>query len=219
MRDTHPMRAPTAQIITTGIVIVSLLIAMASPSIAGKRRHRRAHHNANAEQHVSFSVADVHHPQHAATEDAPEDQELPGEKTIAAATVTQPAIAQNESKKRDYGFFSAIWQRRYLPAWGTLGAGVAVLSGGIAFGAIAQSANQRAHDATVQPEAWTLRNKAQKNALAANILMGIGGAAVITSTILFYLEYQKELKQRRQEITLELDITKGGGKILLAGRF
>ncbi|MCC6746201.1 MAG: hypothetical protein IT371_00995 [Deltaproteobacteria bacterium] len=140
--------------------------------------------------------------------------------TGEAAGGVAPAAVEVPPAQQEPGFMSRIFTKRYWHAWTTLSVGLGALAGGAAFGVMSRQANQEAADAQVQPEAWTLRDKAQKNALTANILLGAGGAAVATSVLLFALEYRKESKERQSEkLSIGFDLAKGGGSLMVGGRF
>ena len=76
----------------------------------------------------------------------------------------------------------------------------------------------------LQPQSWTMRDKAQKSALTADILFAAGGAAVATSLVLFYLEYKKETRELRAKddgnnLSIGVNVAREGGGISLKGRF
>jgi TolB-like protein len=95
-------------------------------------------------------------------------------------------------------FFSSVLAKRYWAGWLALGAGVAALGAGVGFGVISSGAASDAKAAEEQVEAWTLRDKAEKNALTANIMFGVAGGAVIAASVLFYLEYRSERAEHRR---------------------
>lgn len=83
------------------------------------------------------------------------------------------------------GFIESI----RLPAWIASGVGLACLATGIAFGAHMQSQQNSLDDTrgiTIKEiqEMESFKETGERDALAANILFGIGGAALLTSVIL-----------------------------------
>jgi hypothetical protein len=124
-----------------------------------------------------------------------------------------------DQKLDEMSFFSNIWAGRYWLGWSVLGVGVATLGGATAFGIISNGAESDARNAGTQVEAWQHRDKAEKNALVANILFGVGGAAVITSVVLLYLEYRQERSERKRALDLAVIPTPGGAAFSLGGRF
>jgi TolB-like protein len=135
--------------------------------------------------------------------------------TAAAAAPAEVVV------NKEPGLVSRLASRRYMHAWAVASAGVATLGAGVAFGVISSKANTAAGEAEYQREAWLQRDKAQKNALTANILYGVGGAAVLTSVVLFYLEHRKEMREQRNErdISLDFQVAQQGGGVSLKGRF
>jgi len=123
--------------------------------------------------------------------------------------------------KNDKSFVKRIWQRRYRYGWATAGVGVAALSAAAVFGVLSSKANKSAGEARLQVDAWTLRDKAQKNALTANILFAVSGAALVTSAIIFYREHKKETRELRSgsDMTIGVNVAKGGGGVSMQGRF
>ncbi|MCB9555396.1 MAG: hypothetical protein H6707_04780 [Deltaproteobacteria bacterium] len=112
-----------------------------------------------------------------------------------------------------------IWSKGYWPAWTSAGVGVAALSTAAIFGAISARANKNAQNAQYQPEAWTQRDKAQKNATIANVMFAVGGAALTASTIMFYLTYKQERKRQQRGLKLDLAASHTGGQLFLTSRF
>lgn len=135
----------------------------------------------------------------------------------AAAAAPAEVVVNKEP-----GLVSRLASRRYVHAWSVASAGIATLGAGVAFGVISSKANTAAADAEYQREAWLQRDKAQKNALTANILYGVGGAAVLTSVVLFYLEHRKEMSEKRNErdsLSLDFQVAQQGGGVTLKGSF
>lgn len=113
----------------------------------------------------------------------------------------------------------SLFSGRYWHAWTAAGAGVAALGAAAVFGVFSRKANREAHDALTQPDAWTLQDEARKNALGANVMFAVGGAALVTSAILFYVEARQERREQRQRLQLGINIAKGGGHLTVKGRF
>jgi hypothetical protein len=111
---------------------------------------------------------------------------------------------------------------RYWHAWMMMGVGVAALGTGIVFGVIAKSGESKARDAATQPEAYKERDGARKNALVANILYAGGGAALLTSALLFVLEARSEhMDARRAAARLKagVELAPGAGTLVVRGWF
>jgi len=151
-------------------------------------------------------------------------------KAETVASVTSPDLSPTSAAvapaevvvNKEPGLMSRLASRRYMHAWSVAGAGIATLGAGVAFGVISSKANTAAGEAEYQREAWLQRDKAQKNALTANILYGVGGAAVLTSVVLFYLEHRKEMSEQRNEregLSLEFQVAQQGGGVTLKGSF
>ena len=86
---------------------------------------------------------------------------------------------------------------------------------------VSAGANNEARAAESQPKAWLARDKAQRNALVANICYGVGGAAALTSAIWFIVEYRRDRAESRQlrRIQVGLDVAQGGGAVTARGEF
>jgi TolB-like protein/F0F1-type ATP synthase membrane subunit c/vacuolar-type H+-ATPase subunit K len=152
-----------------------------------------------------------------------EEKAEPEEMKTATAVDGAPASASPAATptiQKETSFGTKIFSKRYTHAWATFSAGVAALGAGVAFGVISKNANQAALDAEYQKEAWLSHDKAQKNALVANILYGVGGAAVLTSAVMFYLEHRKEVREHRNEdLNIDLQVAQGGGGLTVSGSF
>lgn len=131
------------------------------------------------------------------------------------------AAAPTVVKRDEPGFFSRVATKRYWHAWTAAGVGLAALGAGVGFGVISMKANMTAKDAEFQREAWLNQDKAKKNGLVANILYGAGGAAMLTSAVMFMLEYRKESREKRNENDLSIDfqVAQQGGGVVLKGSF
>lgn len=86
------------------------------------------------------------------------------------------------------------------PAWITLGAGLVAGGAGIALGASSRGAREEAEDREVPfTQAQEHLDRANTQALAANILFIAAGVAAVTSGVLFYLGWDRE-----EELTASL---------------
>jgi hypothetical protein len=149
----------------------------------------------------------------------PDDQP----KVVENATMAhlQSAVEPTPMVVAEHAHQTSLFSKRYWHAWTTGSLGLAALGGGVALGYISRQANPTAHDAEYQKEAWINRDKAKKNALLANILYGAGGAAVLTSAVMFYLEHRKEAREKRMErdLSIQFNVAQGGGGLLVKGSF
>jgi F0F1-type ATP synthase membrane subunit c/vacuolar-type H+-ATPase subunit K len=146
--------------------------------------------------------------------DSPASPDNPA--ALPPAEAAPEAAVQKENR-----ISTNIFSKRYMHAWATFGAGVAALGSGVAFGVISKKSNDAAHEAVYQKEALVNHDKAKKNALVANILYGVGGAAVLTSALMFYLEHRKEVSEKRREhdLSIDLQVAEGGGGLTVKGSF
>jgi hypothetical protein len=148
----------------------------------------------------------------AANNDA--DNESPDFVTAAARPSVSPAKRGNGS------LISQLWTKRYWVAWSAAGAGVTALATGVAFGAVSAQASKSARDEPNQVRAWTLRDKARKNAFAANLMLGIGGAATLTSVLLFYLERREQCKESQGAPPRRaVHVSTNGTSLVIGGSF
>jgi TolB-like protein len=153
-------------------------------------------------------------------EPAPEESDA--KKVAVAPTESVPmAPTPDITAEKETSFASSLFSWRYTHAWATFAAGVGALGTGVAFGVISNRANQQAQDAEYQKEAFLAHDKAKKNALVANILYGAGGAAILTSALMVYLEHRKEVRERRlkHDLSIQLDVAHSGGGIAVRGSF
>lgn len=144
-------------------------------------------------------------------------------KVVENATMAhlESAVEPTPTVVAEQTFQTSLFSKRYWHAWTTGSLGLAALGGGVALGYISRQANQAAHDAEYQKEAWINRDKSKKNALLANILYGAGGAAVLTSAVMFYLEHRKEAREKRmqRDLSIQFNVAQGGGGLLIKGAF
>jgi hypothetical protein len=100
---------------------------------------------------------------------------------------------------------------------------MAAIGGAIAFGVVSKNASAAAAAAEYQPEAWVNHDKAKKNALASNVLLGVGGAAILTSAVMFYIENRQELGELRSQpaddVSVQLQVAQSGGGLMVKGSF
>jgi tetratricopeptide (TPR) repeat protein len=100
------------------------------------------------------------------------------------ATSPRPDEGGEEPAARPY---SAKW-----PAWLTLGLAVAAGGAGAAMGALNLSEKSKAQDKALPfAEAQQHADRAASRGLAANVLLGVAGAAAVASGVLFYFGYRK----------------------------
>lgn len=97
----------------------------------------------------------------------------------------------------------------YWPwAWASTSIGVAALVTGMTFSLLAKGDQDRANsfDKTgsnaSRDKLDSIRSSARKKALVGNILLGVGGAAVITGAVLFVLDW-RDMKQREEKLFSE----------------
>jgi TolB-like protein len=147
-------------------------------------------------------------------------------KTAAASQEAKPEAVKFEVedpvlREQDNWSGKNLFTKRYIHVWSVAGAGIAAFGAGIAFGVISSQATNDARTTDSQSEAWMLRDKAQKNALIANICFGAGGAAVLTSGLLMYLEYRQERAELRNKrnVHFGVDMAQGGGTLFVKGKF
>jgi tetratricopeptide (TPR) repeat protein len=95
--------------------------------------------------------------------------------------------------------------------WITVGSGGAVLTGGLAVGVLSLKTTQQ-FDATNDPVLRKgLAAKGGQQALAANILMGLGGAILATGVVLLLLDGDDQDEARAQERIFPLLSRSAGG--------
>ncbi|HOX44118.1 MAG TPA: tetratricopeptide repeat protein [Myxococcota bacterium] len=96
----------------------------------------------------------------------PDDKPRPG--PVAAAPAPEPA--------------GRVW------TWVLAGLGGAALAAGGTCGYLASASQQEFKDATWAADAMEAKAEAEDRALAANVLYGLGGAALVTALVLFFVE-------------------------------
>jgi hypothetical protein len=143
----------------------------------------------------------------------------PAPKKVAVAVA--PSAPVETEVMHDSWTAGRLFSRRFAATWTLAVVGLGTLGASVAFGVISKRANDDARAAESQLDAWPLRDKAQKNALVANILFGVGGAAALTSTILFIVEYRRDRAECRsvRKVRVAVDVTLGGGAIVARGVF
>lgn len=72
--------------------------------------------------------------------------------------------------------------------WGVLGVGVAALGAGTVFGVMTQGAVDDFNSATLRSDAEDAQDRAESNALFANVGLGVGAAAVAAGAVLLVLD-------------------------------
>ena len=102
--------------------------------------------------------------------------------------VTTPTPSPTPESELDQESPGTNW-----PAWITLGAGLAAGGVGIALGVSSRGAREQAEDREIPfSQAQEHLDRANTQALAANILFIAAGAAAVTSGVLFYLGWDRE---------------------------
>lgn len=102
------------------------------------------------------------------------DPEPEPEPDVEAERVTEPVEPPPTSLLRRAG-------------WALLGGGAGVIVAGAIFGGLAIRANNEFGDTTVRSEQEELQDEVQRNALAADILVGVGAAAAVAGVLLVWL--------------------------------
>jgi len=111
---------------------------------------------------------------------------------------------------RDEGSSSTA---RGWATWTCLGLGVAAGAAGITLGVLARGENDKAQDLTLTtPAAQQHYDRAHDQAVAAYVLLGTAGAALITSAVLFYLG-----RSPARPVTLSLSPIQRGVSLGISG--
>lgn len=111
--------------------------------------------------------------------------------------------------------------RRYWPSITCGAVGVASIGVAVAFGAVSSQAVSQGRESESQVEAYQLRDKARQNAMVANILFGVGGAALAASTVLLIFELLDARAERRaaSSAKIEAGFIPGGVALTARGAF
>jgi len=105
------------------------------------------------------------------------------------------------------------------PAWIALGAGVAAGGVGLAMGLMNRSEKSKAEDSSLYySEAQDHADSAASYGLAANVLFGLAGAAVVTSGVLFYLGHRKQKQDTDTDMSAAVVPTPSGVVLQLGFR-
>jgi hypothetical protein len=103
------------------------------------------------------------------------------------ALVPRPAPAPTDAPPSSPTRSALAW-----PVWLCLGIGVAAGATGIGLGVSARSENEKSQDLTLTSSAADAHaSSASSQALGANILFGVAGAAVLTAAVLFIVKWNK----------------------------
>lgn len=94
-----------------------------------------------------------------------------------------------DEQESDEGDEPSLWADLRLWTWVCAGAAVVSLGTAAGFGVAALAAKANAEDARYQGEAALEHDAAKKNALAANVLFGVGGVLAAATGALFYFAY------------------------------
>lgn len=115
------------------------------------------------------------------------------------------------------------------PFWVTLGAGAGLLAVGAVLGGVALSLERDVNGRIVDPSqnlddyARDLRDdgkRADSFALTADVLLGVGGAAVISAFLLYVLRVRTyERDATEEEVSLSIDAGRHRGSLRLSGSF
>lgn len=101
--------------------------------------------------------------------------------------------------------------------WVTLGTGAAVLAGGIGVGFVAQGTHEDFKGTIEQAKKESLQSKGRAQALAADIMMGIGTTAIVTGIVLVATGGRSSDKTSASQLQFGLAPREGGGLFLLGG--
>ncbi len=151
-----------------------------------------------------------------------------GDVVVAPGRMTRVNIEMIPSPqgKKAPTFFAAVrW-----PTWLVFGVGVAAMGGGVAFGSHMWSAQNDMDDLkgdTIDElkRMEELRETGQRDALAANILFGIGAGALLTSGFMAYWDYRRNREAAQPAgsdvapAPASTRVLVGPGSIMLRGSF
>jgi TolB-like protein len=145
---------------------------------------------------------------------SPEERKRAAEEARRAAKDKEPDLVVPP------GWTPRITSARYWHFWTTAAAGIAAIGTGVVFGVISKQAVDAGREAPSQRQSFIERDKAKKNAMVANILFGAGGALVLTSGLLLFLEYRSERADAaRPRYQLGMNLGGGGGTLCVTGEF
>jgi hypothetical protein len=121
------------------------------------------------------------------------------------------------------GKAAPVWPPRRLESWLGLGAGalgVGLLTAAVVLGLEARSAEKEVDDAFTAGSTWSeelaQREQSGRNAArAANILIGVGAAALVGGGVLYYLG----LRRSAASVEVAIALPPGGIVTALGGRF
>lgn len=194
------------------------LLRAAPRAVAKAKASPKVEPKAKAEPPAVATKPPVDPPETPKLNNEPEEPIDP--KKLLADQNKQPEQPQKGQATGEKGFFSSIFAKRYWAGWTALMGSTGALVAAIVFGVTSRGAISDAESTEVQIDAWTLRDKAQKNALTANIFFGVAGAAAIASGVLFYLEYKAERRERRRrKLRVDLRVMPQGATLGLQGTF
>ena len=121
------------------------------------------------------------------------------DKAISINGIKQPAPTKKTKK---------VW------TWVAAGVGVAAMAGAGTCGILAGQAKDDFDQTTWADEAAKYKDQAETRALAANVMYGIGGAALITAVVLFFVEADSS-----PEAQTQLGMTQAPGGMGATWRF
>jgi TolB-like protein len=149
-----------------------------------------------------------------------EDPTATPEERRQAAEEAKRAGKQEPERVVPPGWTPRVTSGRYWHFWTAAAVGVAAIGTGVVFGVISKGAVDAGRAAESQRQAFIERDKAEKNALVANVLFGAGGAVLLTSGLLLFLEYRSERADAsRPKVELGVNLAGGGGSLFLWGKF
>ncbi|WP_106391485.1 tetratricopeptide repeat protein [Enhygromyxa salina] len=122
-------------------------------------------------------------------EKGPEDEEPEDEAPENTSPVPPPDPVDQDAERKGKIMRGA--------GFGLLGVGAGVLIGGAVVGALAQSDNGKAGDAADPAAGQELLSSSQSKAVTADVLLGVGGALLLTGVVLVALGYRAKAKTER----------------------
>jgi hypothetical protein len=136
------------------------------------------------------------------TEKPPEKEPEPEVKPVEEPK-PQPNPVDEDAKRK----------RKVMRAagFGLTGVGAAVMIGGAVVGGLAQGDFNKAGDAELPADSQPLLDGAKSKALTADILLGVGGAVLLTGVILVAVGFSKPKKTQRVAVTPSFGPRGGGG--------
>jgi tetratricopeptide (TPR) repeat protein len=135
-------------------------------------------------------------------EDDPEPEVKPEEEPVPPPNPVDEDAKRKRKVMRAAGF-------------GLTGVGAAVMIGGAIVGGLAQGDHNQAGEAELPPDSQPLLDSAKSKALTADVLLGVGGAVLLTGIVLIAVGYSKPKKSQRVALTPTFGPRGGGVDLLL----